>query len=67
MSENELMLIEDIQKRIYTIRGVQVMLDVDLADIYRFETRVLNQATRGTLKDSLNSFAFNLQRKNMNF
>ena len=34
----------EIQRRIYSIRGVQVMLDRDLAQLYQVETKVLNQA-----------------------
>jgi hypothetical protein len=40
------MVVEDIQSRIYTIRGVQVMLDEYLAAFYHAETRVLNQAVK---------------------
>ena len=35
-----------IRSRIFTIRGVQVMLDRDLAVLYGVETRVLNQAVK---------------------
>jgi hypothetical protein len=35
-----------IEKRIYLIRGRQVMLDEDLADLYGVETRVLVQQTK---------------------
>lgn len=35
---------DELQKRIYTLRGVQVMLDQELAELYGVETRVLNQA-----------------------
>ncbi len=37
---------ELITSRIYTIRGVQVMLDADLAEMYQVETKVLNQAVK---------------------
>lgn len=37
---------ESIQSRIYTIRGVQVMLDRDLAILYGVETKQLNQAVK---------------------
>jgi len=40
------MVTENIQSRIYTVRGVQVMLDEDLAALYHVETRVLNQAVK---------------------
>lgn len=46
MDENELMIVKDIQDRIFNIRGVQVMIDSDLADLYNVETRVLNQAVK---------------------
>ena len=36
----------DIRSRIFTIRGVQVMLDRDLAVLYGVETRALNQAVK---------------------
>ena len=35
-----------IKSRIYTVRGVQVMLDRDLAALYGVQTRVLNQAVK---------------------
>ena len=35
-----------IQNKIYEVRGVKVMLDLDLAALYEVETRVLNQAVK---------------------
>ena len=37
---------EQIRSRIYTIRGVQVMLDSDLAAIYGYETKNFNRQVR---------------------
>lgn len=38
---------ESLQSRIYTIRGVQVMLSFDLAEIYGYATKDFNrQVTR---------------------
>ena len=37
---------EDIKSRIYTARGVQVMLDSGLAEFYCVETRISNQAVK---------------------
>ena len=37
---------KEIENRIYTIRGIQVMIDRDLALLYNVETRVLNQAVK---------------------
>jgi len=42
----EIIPVEHIASRIYTIRGVQVMLDADLAEMYQVETKVLNQAVK---------------------
>ncbi|MFM7765154.1 MAG: ORF6N domain-containing protein [Sphingomonadales bacterium] len=36
--------ITHIENRIFTLRGVQVMLDRDLAEMYGVATKVLNQA-----------------------
>ncbi|HSW60376.1 MAG TPA: ORF6N domain-containing protein, partial [bacterium] len=46
MVENELIKIDDIKSRIFTIRGMQVMLDSDLAELYQVDTKVLNQAVK---------------------
>ncbi len=39
-----------IQSKIYEIRGQRVMLDFDLAELYRVETRVLKQAVRRNIE-----------------
>ena len=44
------MELQVIQNKIYEIRGVKVMLDFDLADMYGIETRVLKQAVRRNLQ-----------------
>jgi hypothetical protein len=38
--------IEQIDEMIHTIRGVRVMLDRDLAQIYGVPTKVFNQAVK---------------------
>ncbi len=50
----------DIEKRIYTIRGVQVMLDSDLAKMYNVETKVFNQAVNRNKKRFPEEFCFRL-------
>jgi len=50
----------DIQRRIYTIRGLQVMLDSDLAVLYEVETKVLNQAVKRNLERFPDLFCFQL-------
>ena len=49
-----------IENRIYTVRGVQVMLDRDLAAMYHVETKVLNQAVKRNLDRFPESFRFQL-------
>ncbi len=47
MENNQLILNTDkIKSRIYTVRGMQVMLDADLAELYNVETKALNQAVK---------------------
>lgn len=60
MSKNELKVIDDIHSQIYTIRGVQVMLDMDLAILYHVGTRVLNQAVKRNLDRFPEQFCFQL-------
>jgi hypothetical protein len=48
----------NIENKIYTIRGVQVMLDRDLAEMYQVETRILNQAVKRNLERFPDSFRF---------
>ena len=40
------MEISILQSKIYEVRGQKVMLDFDLAMLYKVETRVLNQAVK---------------------
>jgi len=51
---------ESIQNKIYTIRGVQVMLDEDLAKLYQVETKQLNKAVNRNLKRFPEYFRFQL-------
>ena len=51
---------DDIKSRIYTIRGVQVMLDRDIAFLYGVETRVLNQAVKRNAERFPSGYCFQL-------
>lgn len=51
---------DQIQSHIYTIRGVQVMLDRDLAVLYQVETKVLNQAVKRNINRFPDRFMFQL-------
>ena len=42
----ELMTVDNICNRVYIIRGQQVMLDYDLAEIYGYEVKRLNEQVK---------------------
>ena len=52
-----------IQSKIYEIRGMRVMLDFDLAELYQVETRVLNQSVKRNIKRFPPDFMFQLNVK----
>ena len=55
-----------IKSRIFTIRGVQVMLDRDLTALYGVETRVLNQAVKRNGERFPVRFMFQLDKEEWN-
>ena len=55
---NEIKKTVGIQNLIFIIRGVQVMLDRDLAEVYKVETKVLNQAVKRNLNRFPELFRF---------
>ncbi len=59
---NELLVDENIniEDMIYEVRGKQVILDFDLAYLYKVETRVLNQAIKRNIKRFPEDFMFQL-------
>ena len=56
---------EVIMNKIYLIRGVKVMLDRDLAEIYGIETKVLKQAVRRNIKRFPEDFMFQMSKEEM--
>jgi len=42
----ELAILENIRNKIYTIRGIQVMFDRDLAELYNVPTKRLNEQVK---------------------
>ena len=52
--------IQIIESKILSIRGQQVMLDRDLAELYQVETKVLNQAVKRNLHKFPNRYYFQL-------
>ncbi len=57
---NELVAQGEISSHIFTLRGKEVMLDRDLAELYKVNTKVLNQAVKRNIKRFPNDFMFQL-------
>ncbi len=60
MPERALITSEQIQSRIHTVRGVQVMLDNDLAKLYGVEIKRLNEQVKRNLERFPVEFMFQL-------
>ncbi len=54
---------EDIKNLIYTIRGKQVMLDSDVARLYHYETRRINETVKRNIERFPIEFCFQLNSK----
>ena len=52
-----------LKSRIYTIRGVKVMLDADLAEIYGYETKAFNRQVKNNIDRFADDFRFQLTKK----
>lgn len=57
---NQLNSYQEIEDKIFIIRGVQVMIDRDLADIYEVKTKALNQAVKRNIERFPELFMFQL-------
>jgi len=57
---NQIVPVENIHNRIFTIHGIQVMLDRDLAQLYRTDTRTLKQAVKRNIERFPADFMFEL-------
>jgi len=57
---------ENIQDKIFTVRGLQVMLDRDLAELYQVETRTLKQAVKRNIKRFPEDFMIELSDNEIN-
>lgn len=52
----------NVNSLIYTVRGIQVMLDSDLAELFEVETKVFNQAVKRNINRFPDNFRFQLTR-----
>ena len=57
------MQLSAIQNNIHEIRGMKVMLDRDLAEMYDVELRALNQAVKRNISRFPSDFMFQLTKK----
>ena len=51
---------ESIKDRIHTVRGIQVIIDYDLAELYGVETKQLNRAVKRNIERFPKEFMFQL-------
>lgn len=56
---------ENVQSRILTLRGLQVVMDRDLAEFYNVETKRLNEAVKRNIKRFPERYRFQLTPKEM--
>ena len=64
-NDSELVSIDanNIKRRIFTIRGKQVMLDSDLAELYRVQTKIFNQSVNRNIERFPEHFRFRLTKE----
>ena len=65
MEENTIVIIDEatLKDKIYEIRGQKVMLDFELAEIYGYETRRLNEQIKNNIDRFDEDFRFQLARE----
>ena len=68
MAENtELMTVDNISHRVYVIRGQQVMLDYDLAEVYGYEVKRLNEQVKNNISRFPEDFMFQLTKQEVEY
>ena len=67
MQENDLIIdLKNIEKRIFTIRGKQVMIDRDLAELYAVQTKRINEQMKRNINRFPLRFCFQLSINELN-
>ena len=63
--KSEMSLIDEnlLKSRIYTIRGVKVMIDADLAEIYGYSTGAFNRQVKNNIERFAEDFRFQLSKR----
>ena len=57
------MELHEIQRKIQTIRGINVMLDYNLAELYEVQTKSLNLAVKRNISRFPEDFMFQLTKE----
>lgn len=65
LPNNKVIVAAPIESRIITIRGKQIMIDRDLAELYGVETKKLNQAVKRNIERFPERFRFQLTKEEM--
>ena len=63
---NEIVTLDVLKERIFTIRNKRVMIDRDLAELYGVSTKKLNQAVKRNIMRFPSDFMFQLTDKEQN-
>ena len=63
LNPGEIVVDQPIEKKIYSIRNVQVILDVDIAELYVMETKRLNEQVRRNASRFPSDFMFQLTQE----
>lgn len=58
MTSNKIIKPRLIENHIHSIRGIQVMLDIDLAEMYGVETKRLNEQVKRNIDRFPDAFRF---------
>ena len=66
INDIELINEDTLKDKIYTIRGVKVMLDFDLAKIYGYTTKTFNQQIKNNIERFESDFMFRIDETDLN-
>ena len=65
MKKKEIIKIEQVEDKILILRGVRVILDTDVADLYNVETREINQAVKNNPEKFPKGYVFTTTDKDL--
>jgi hypothetical protein len=65
MQQGNIISTHDIEQKIYLARGIKVMFDIDLAQLYGVETKTLNRAVKRNSVNFRTILCFSSQKRNL--